>query len=232
MAAPTPKKQTSKTPKGVSVIAKQKTDWEAVERDYRSTNMTLRELASKHNCLNTSIANKAKRHGWSRDLTGAIHQATQTALIEASIADSVSKREQSVSNTVLATAEVNKNVILSHRTGLQRLISVKAILLGQIEQAALNMTDLSEVIEMVRSPDDSGMDRANDALRKAMGRSALIDDLKKLADVDEKVRKGEREAFSLNDDKDKTPEKDASRYTDTERAVKLSYLLAKAQGRT
>jgi hypothetical protein len=30
-----------------------------------------------------------------------------------------------------------------------------------------------------------------------MGRSALVDDLKKLADVDEKVRKGEREAFSI-----------------------------------
>ncbi len=46
-----------------------------------------------------------------------------------------------------------------------------------------------------RHPDENGVDRANDALRKAMSRSALVDDLKKLADVDEKVRKGEREAF-------------------------------------
>ena len=52
---------------------------------------------------------------------------------------------------------------------------------------------------MVRKPDDNGIDRANDALRKAMSRSALVDDLKKLADVDEKVRKGEREAFGLDD---------------------------------
>ena len=62
------------------------------------------------------------------------------------------------------------------------------------------MTDLAEIIEMVRNPDDNGIDRANDALRKAMSRSALVDDLKKLADVDEKVRKGEREAFGVDDD--------------------------------
>ena len=61
------------------------------------------------------------------------------------------------------------------------------------------MVNLSDVIEMVRNPDENGIDRANDALRKAMSRSALVDDLKKLADVDEKVRKGEREAFGLDD---------------------------------
>jgi hypothetical protein len=99
---------------------------------------------------------------------------------------------------VLAAAEVNKQVILGHRKGLQELTSVKRTLLDQIQQAAAMLPDLAEVIEMVRQPDDNGIDRANDALRKAMSRSALVDDLKKLADVDEKVRKGEREAFGLD----------------------------------
>jgi len=101
---------------------------------------------------------------------------------------------------VLAAAEVNKQVILGHRQGLQALTDVKRTLLSQIEQAAAQLPDLAEVIELVRKPDDNGIDRANDALRKAMSRSALVDDLKKLADVDEKVRKGEREAFGLDDD--------------------------------
>jgi hypothetical protein len=38
-----------------------------------------------------------------------------------------------------------------------------------------------------------------------MGRSALVDDLKKLADVDEKIRKGEREAFNI-ESLDDTPD--------------------------
>jgi hypothetical protein len=51
---------------------------------------------------------------------------------------------------------------------------------------------------MVRQPDDNGVDKANDALRKAMSRSGLVDDLKKLAEIDERVRKGEREAFNIS----------------------------------
>ena len=136
-----------------------------------------------------------------------------------------SKTQQNAADTVLAAAELNTRVILAHRQGLNRLTEIKGKLLAQIEQAAENMVDLAQVIEMVRNPDDNGVDRANDALRKAMGRSALVDDLKKLADVDEKVRKGEREAFGL--DVEAPPEEDArqARMTDAERAVRLYNIL-------
>jgi hypothetical protein len=107
---------------------------------------------------------------------------------------------QNATDTVLAAVDVNIRVIMGHRHGLSHIAEVKTQLLNQIRHAAANMVDLAEVIDMVRNPDDNGMDRANDALKKAMGRSALVDDLKKLADVDEKVRKGEREAFGLGSD--------------------------------
>jgi hypothetical protein len=37
-----------------------------------------------------------------------------------------------------------------------------------------------------------------------MERPQLVEDLKKLADIDERIRKGEREAFDLDKEKDKT----------------------------
>lgn len=184
---------------GVAVARKHRTDWEAVERDYRTGKFTLRELEEKHGAFNSSIARKAKKDGWTQDLSRAIQQATNAKLAEALVSDIASEGAQNASVTVLAAAEVNKQVILGHRKGLQELTSVKRTLLDQIQQAAALLPDLAEVIEMVRNPDDNGIDRANDALRKAMSRSALVDDLKKLADVDEKVRKGEREAFGLDD---------------------------------
>ena len=83
---------------------------------------------------------------------------------------------------------------------------------------------------MVRNPDDNGMDRANDVLRKAMSRSALVDDLKKLADVDEKVRKGEREAFALDEDPEKNkPADDAKKLSDVELALRVANLMAKGK---
>jgi hypothetical protein len=177
---------------------KPRADWQAIERDYRTGQFTLRELATKHGPNNSTILRRADKEGWTQDLSAAIKQATNAKLIEAIVSDKCSSTQQHAAETVLAAAEVNKDVILSHRLGLKRITGIKSKLLEQIEQAAENMADLADVIEMARNPDENGQDRANDYLKKAMGRSALIDDLKKLTDVDEKVRKGEREAFGLD----------------------------------
>ena len=193
------KPASSKKDAGAAVAKRHKTDWEAVERDYRTGRFTLRELETKYEVNNSTISRRADKHGWTQDLSTAIKQATNAKLIQSIVAAECSTAQQNAADTVLAAAEVNKQVILGHRTGLLELTSVKRTLLGQIQQAAALLPDLAEVIEMVRKPDDNGIDRANDALRKAMSRSALVDDLKKLADVDEKVRKGEREAFGLDD---------------------------------
>ncbi len=196
-----------------------KIDWEAVERDYRTGKHTLRELEAQHYVSYAEISRKAKKLGWTKDLREVIKQATNAALLR----ESITTAQKDVTETILVAAEIGKYVILGHRTGLNRLTEVKIKLLAQIEQAVENMVDLAEVIDMVRNPDKQGMDRANDALRKAMERGALVDDLKKLADVDEKVRKGEREAFSLDDmpDPDSAPDRTMS---DAELAVRLEHL--------
>jgi len=219
---------TGKTP---SKPAKRRTDWDAVERDYRTGKFTLRELEAKHGANNSLISRKAKAGGWTQDLADAIRQATNARLDEETVSKEVRNGAQKVSTVVLAVAEQNTKVILGHRTGLARLNEIKNKLLNQIEQAADNLPDLEEVIEMIRKPDDNGRDAVNDAMRKAMSRSALVDDLKKLADVDEKARKGEREAFKIDAPAEKTPdEAAASRYTDAERAAKLLYLMNQAKG--
>ena len=61
-------------------------DWTAVEQDYRAGNLSLRELAAKHRCSRSSVANKARREGWTRvhvDATagaGAFSRNSGTAL--------------------------------------------------------------------------------------------------------------------------------------------------------
>lgn len=190
----------TKTPqtKGKAAPVKVRTDWEAVKRDYGTAKFTLRELEEKHGVFNSSIARKAKKDGWTQDLSIAIKQATDAKLTKTLVSNLVSKSLQDVSNTVLVAAEVNSQVILGHRKGLQRITTIQQKLLDQIEQAASNLPELGEVIEMIRNPDKNGTDKANDQMHKAMSRSSLVDDLKKLAEVDERVRKGEREAFNLN----------------------------------
>jgi len=222
-------KKAPKRAKGISTPKKRKTDWEAVERDYRTGKFTLRELGEKHGANHSLIGRNARDRGWTQDLAVAITQATNAALVNELVSTEVHKSTQKVHTTVQAAAELNKNVILGHRTGLNKLTTIKAKLLSQIEQAADNMAELTDIIEMARNPDENGMDRVNDALKKAMGRSSLVDDLKKLSDIDEKVRKGEREAFGL-DDMDKDPDKGVPTMTDAEIAVRMAALFEDANG--
>jgi hypothetical protein len=194
---------TSQTRRSASPApTKAKTDWDAVERDYRTDTFTLRELALKHGVTHTTISRRAEKGGWTKDLTKAIRQATNSKLVQQTVQQKCTSAHQGATDTVLAAAEINTSVILAHRAGLRRLSTIKEKLLDQIEQAVGNMEDLAEIIELVRKEDDKGVDKANDALRKAMGRSGLVDDLKKLAEVDEKVRKGEREAFNIQSEQE------------------------------
>jgi hypothetical protein len=41
-------------------------DWKAVEKDYREAGLSLRDLACKHGCSHSAIANRADRLGWMR----------------------------------------------------------------------------------------------------------------------------------------------------------------------
>lgn len=184
---------------------RRKVDYEALERDYRTGKFTLRELAEKHNLSHQAIAKRAKTQGWTQDLGEQIRQATSAKLVANLVNQEVARSGQAVANTVLVAAEINTQVILGHRKGLNRITRIKELLLDQIEQAAANLPELAEVIEMVRNPDDNGVDKANDALRKALSRTGLVDDLKKLAEVDERVRKGEREAFNITGPTDDEP---------------------------
>jgi hypothetical protein len=47
-------------------------DWNAVERDYRTGAFSLRELAERHRCSHSTIANFAGRHGWIRNPSPAV----------------------------------------------------------------------------------------------------------------------------------------------------------------
>lgn len=54
-------------------------DWAAVEVDYRSGRLSLRELGEKHGCSHSTIANFASRHAWSRNACerGAVEEGPE-----------------------------------------------------------------------------------------------------------------------------------------------------------
>ena len=101
--------------------AKPRADWDAVERDYRTGKYSLRELQARHGADHSLILRKARKEGWTQDLSIAIKQATNAKLVAALVNTEVNESHQKVTAVVSAAANENTRVILSHRARLESL---------------------------------------------------------------------------------------------------------------
>jgi hypothetical protein len=178
-------------------------DWDAIERRWRLGNATATQLAAEYSVAVSSITRRAKERGWVQDKREEVGVVANSLLIQSASGNSNPNATPSALE-IKAAAQAAADVVLEHRQGLRRLKKIHADLLAQMEGVVSNMTAIEEIVLMVRNPDERGVDRANDALRRAMERPQLVEDLKKLADIDERIRKGEREAFGLDKDDKKS----------------------------
>ena len=109
-------------------------DWESVERDYSAGLLSLREIAAKYGVDESGIRYKAKRNGWTRDLSKKIEQRTEDKLRK-DLLRSELRSENTISEkeVVEANAQAIVNIKLGHRTSIKKVNSLVESLLDEIE---------------------------------------------------------------------------------------------------
>lgn len=109
-------------------------DWESVERDYSAGLLSLREIAAKYGVDESGIRYKAKRNGWTRDLSKKIEQRTEDKLRK-DLLRSELRSENTISEkeVIEANAQVIVNIKLGHRTSIKKVNSLVESLLDEIE---------------------------------------------------------------------------------------------------
>ena len=207
-------------------------DWEKIEADYRAGVLSLREIAEAHPGTNhVAIARKAKREGWSRDLSAKI-RAKADALVtgQAVTADVTAERRVSERDIIDANAQAIVSVRLSHRKDIQRSRSITMRLLEELElQSGRENAELLEQLgELMRSEDDRGQDKLNDLYRKIISLPGRAKTMKDLGESLRVMLTLERQAFGLDN---AGPDGEAQngptkQLTDAERAVRLSRLMS------
>lgn len=180
-------------------------DWDAIERDYRTGRFTWRELEAKHGVPNTTIMRRGKREGWSADLSNAVRQATNAALIQAQVQQECSAAQQNAADTVLAAAEVNKQVILGHRKHVANAIALASDLMEELKLLGSAKDDLQRLAEIVGGEDPEEMLRT---VRKVTSVHTKVSSVKTLADAIDKLVRAERLAFGIDDEAVKSPKGD------------------------
>lgn len=160
-------------------------DWEKIELDYRSNVKTLRQIADEHGLAHSSIAKRAKRDNWTRDLAAKI-KAKSEELVNKSLANKPANKEKRISEKEIidANAQAITNVVLDQRTDVQRAMRVTNALFEELEnQVGIeNALQLEELGELLRSEDDKGRDALNDIYHKIISLPGRVKAAKDLGD--------------------------------------------------
>lgn len=200
-------------------------DWEAVERDYRSGIKTLRQIADEAGITHGAVNKRAKKDGWSRDLSAKVTQRAEELVSKSLVSKEVSKEEKvSERQVVEANAEMMANVIRSHHKSLGRLDTVIRLLFDRLE-AELSGTELFDQLgELMLAPDEKGQDKLNELYRKVIALPSHTDTAKKLAETLKTKIELERKVFKIEDQPPSQP------LSPDQVDARLAQLLGKASG--
>ena len=183
-------------------------DWEAVEIQYRAGIRSLKDIGDEFGVSAPGILKRAKRDGWTRDLTEKI-RAKADAQVNASAVNvavnagaRISERE-----VIDANAQAIVSVRLAHRKDIQRSRSITMRLLEELElQSGRENAELLEQLgELMRREDDRGQDKLNDLYQKIISLPGRAKTMKDLGESLRVLVTLERQAFGL-DDKDQKPQ--------------------------
>lgn len=209
-------------------------DWERIELDYRAGIKTLRQIADEHGITHGAINKRAKRGGWERDLSAKIQAKADALVSKAAVSTPVSAESKIAEREVIeANATAVASVRIAHRRDIQRTRRITMALLEELEQQTGSDTAelLSRLGDLMRSPDDKGMDRLNDLYHKVISLPGRAKTMKDLGESLRVLVVLERQAFGMPDkpegEGDARGAAGGSRnMTDAERAVRLQRMLS------
>jgi len=112
-------------------MAKKQIDWEAIEREYRAGQLSIREIARQHEISDPAILRRAKKEGWERDLSEKVRQKVNAKLVSTDVSAKVSSAN--TRETIDNAANRGVEIVRSHRQYLGRLLRVTDKCLKDLE---------------------------------------------------------------------------------------------------
>ncbi len=180
---------------------KPRADWEAIERDYRAGFLSIKEMARVYGLSDAGIHKRAKKEGWTRDLSVKVQNKVRDALVrQEMVSAGLHPYDPQTENQIVdnAAAQVVA-VVRGHRASLQRLTAVAESLLSELNDQTINREAYAELGELLRSDDPNMQDRRNDLYNKIISGNNRIDGVKKLSDTLKNIIQLERQAFNISD---------------------------------
>jgi hypothetical protein len=138
-------------------------DWEAIEREYRAGQLSVREIARTSGVTETAIRKHAKADGWTRALTEKVRKAIREKLVRSDCSRSGSQSPRDAEIIDMAAAR-GVEVVRQHRATLSRAHRIVADLLEELQSESDYKGEIEEAI-LVQTADDKTSGRRNAMLK-------------------------------------------------------------------
>ena len=132
---------------------RKKYDWEAIEREYRAGQLSIREIGKKHGPTDSAIRQKAKKEGWSRDLTQDVQKRTKDKLLRTELRTPNAQEDSAI---VEEAAERGAEVVRSHRRDINDARGICGLLMTELRDSTVHNETIADVIE--KQADDEEWD--------------------------------------------------------------------------
>ena len=199
---------------------RQPTDWEAIERDYRTGKWSDSELARKYPTVTRQgIAKRALKEGWTKDRTEAVRQATSALLASAAqakraaadtkdVQEAVSKVVSTPgAGAVMAAAMENVAVITAHRMESRKARELAMAMLDELEMHTHKPEILEALLEKLTEDADAKVkQRALDRLHESINLPKRVMSMFRLSSTLHNLHGIERKAHSLDDGRPPPPD--------------------------
>ncbi len=185
-------------------MAKEKNtiDWEAVEHDWRAGIKTKQQMATQYGVSRAAMDKRFTKLGIDRNLADKIRAKTDSIVKKSIVvppADPLSPAQER--DIVEANAAMQSQIILNHRTDIQRTRALSMKLLGELEFQTDNADLLHDLAEVMCEPDEKGQNKRLELFEKVISLGSRAGTMKTLADALRNLITMERQAFGL-DEKD------------------------------
>lgn len=178
--------------------------WDLVEVDYRAGILSLRAIGAKYGVSDAGILKRAKKENWVRDLGAKIREKAAAKVSAAAVSKPVSIQTAAYERELVeANATLQSDIILAHRQDIQRSRRLTMRLLDELEAQTDNLDLVEQLRELVYAPDDKGVDKRDELIRKVISLSSRSSTMKTLADSLKVLVGLEREAFGVDSDENK-----------------------------
>jgi len=121
----------------LSATARNEVDWENVERHYRAGLLSIRQLGKQSGVSAPAILKKAKKEGWTRDLTTKVREAVNTQLVNAEVnAEDAETKKRTEREIVQQAAATIVQIVREHRKDIAKARAAVERMLGLLETEA------------------------------------------------------------------------------------------------